>query len=190
VARNRLSLVDVLLTEYERLKEEQIHRISVRDNLIYANLLALAGVLAATIQIKSADILLLLPPVSLVLGWTYVANDEKISAVGRYINSELALRLGRTFDAPVFQWEIAHRSDSRRLSRKISQLTINIVTFVVPGLVAVAYLLGSNGRPALLVVAVAELAAIGLLAVQIVVYADIRPRRATAPGVAPPKDRV
>jgi hypothetical protein len=41
--------VQPLLTEYERLKEEQRVRIGVRDNLIYATLASLAGVVVATV---------------------------------------------------------------------------------------------------------------------------------------------
>src|SRR5688500_3373987 len=97
--RHRLSDSDItvghmLLLEYERIKEEQKSRIAFRDNLLYATLATMAAVIAAVLQDGGRPtLLLLLPPVSLVLGWTYLVNDEKVSAIGQYIRTDLAPRL-------------------------------------------------------------------------------------------------
>ncbi|GHH39997.1 hypothetical protein FHS35_006797 [Streptomyces umbrinus] len=82
------------MIEYTQVKDEQKARIGFRDNLLYATFAAMAAVIAATLQGPvRVGLLLLLPPVCLVLGWTYLVNDEKISAIGRYVSTELAPRL-------------------------------------------------------------------------------------------------
>src|SRR5689334_17523128 len=83
----------LLLAEYDRIKEEQKTRIGFRDNLLYFTLAASTAVLAITVQSGQAQLLLTIPVICLVLGWTYLANDEKISAVGRYIREQLGPRL-------------------------------------------------------------------------------------------------
>jgi hypothetical protein len=43
----------ILITEYERLKEEQKVRIGFRDNLLYVSIAAMASVIAATLRSQS-----------------------------------------------------------------------------------------------------------------------------------------
>jgi hypothetical protein len=171
----------LLLVEYERLKEEQKTRIGFRDNLIYATLGSMAGVIAATLTPKgSTGLLLLLPPVCLVLGWTYLVNDEKVSAIGRYVRFNLAPKLadlaraeGADADA-VFGWEVVHRSDPDRLLRKFTQLLIDLGTFCLPALSAlvVYWVLGPH-RSDLMAVSVVETLTILALAAQMIRYADL-----------------
>jgi hypothetical protein len=167
----------VLLMEYERLKDEQKTRIGFRDSLIYATLASLAGVIAATLNDRGhAALLLLLPPVCVVLGWTYLVNDEKVSAIGRYLRADLAHALGELAPdgATIFGWETAHRRDARRRSRKLLQLGVDVATFCLPGLTAVV-IFWVNGPQTVpfMTVSVAETAAVLTLAVQIVRYADL-----------------
>jgi hypothetical protein len=177
-----VSLGVLLALEYERIKEEQIQRISTRDNLVYATLVSIAGVVVATYQANSTDLLLLLPPVCVVLGWTYLANDDKISAIGRYIRSDLGPRLAALLEAPepIFGWESAHRSDGRRRSRKLFQLAVDLATFCLPGMIALIIRCVASGLTILTVVIVtAETIMVLFLAQQILVYADLtrdRPR--------------
>lgn len=171
----------LLLVEYERLKDEQKTRIGFRDNLIYATLGSMAGVIAATLTPKgSTGLLLLLPPVCLVLGWTYLVNDEKVSAIGRYVRLTVAPRLAALAGAvdaeadAVFGWEVAHRSDPDRLLRKYSQLVIDLGTFCLPALTAlVVYWVAGPHRGDLMVVSIAETVTIVALAAQMVRYADL-----------------
>ena len=166
-------LSEILLQEYERLKEEQIHRIGTRDNLVYANLLSLAAVVAATIQANRPHMLLLLPPVGVIFGWTYLVNDEKVSAIGRYMRTVLGARLGRMVGEHVLGWEDFHRSDQRRRSRKVGQLVVDLITFALPALVAlIGYWSSGDARGVLLAVSIAELLAIAWLVYQIMRYAD------------------
>lgn len=115
----------VLIVEYEQVKEEQQARIGFRDNLLYATLASMAAIVTFSLQGGGrTELLLLLPPASVLLGWTYLVNDEKISAIGRYIRQDLGPRLaGLVPDPPrIFGWETAHRDDHRRISRKRLQL--------------------------------------------------------------------
>lgn len=167
----------VIIVEYERIKEEQKTRIGFRDNLLYATFASLAGIIAVTVSSGSRVFLLMLPPVCVVLGWTYLVNDEKISSIGQYIRSELAPRLATlTADwAPVFGWEAAHRADQHRISRKYSQLAVDMLTFCGAPLVAVViYWSGQPGSGTFVTVSILELAAIAALAAQIVLYSDLK----------------
>ena len=135
-------LLDSLFIEYERLKAEQVQRIGFRDNLLYANLLAIGGIVSFAVGDQSRSYaILVIPWVCIVLGWTYVVNDEKISAIGDYIRIHLAKRMGQhvagNYDEPLFGWEIFHRTDKRRLRRKLQQLVVDQLTFVASGLLAI-----------------------------------------------------
>ncbi|MGX1759287.1 hypothetical protein ACWIG5_20610 [Streptomyces lydicus] len=166
----------LILAEYEQVKQEQRARIGFRDNLLYATFGVMAAVIGSTLPRGGhAEMLLLLPPLSVILGWTYLVNDEKISAVGRYIRHELAPRLEQLTSDPlaVFGWESAHRRDAYRLSRKRIQLAVDLLTFCAVPLAAltVYWLLGPARWP-LLLVSAAETIMVAGLATQIVRYAD------------------
>lgn len=168
----------LLLIEYEHIKEEQKTRIGFRDNLLYATLASMAAVIAATLNTRDqANLLLLLPPVSVLLGWTYLVNDEKVSAAGRYIRTEIAPQLSAmvTDGATVFGWEKTHRTDSRRRVRKVLQLIVDLTTFCVAPLSAltVFWVYGPRTVP-FMMVSLAELVAVTTLAMQIALYADLK----------------
>ncbi|GAA4787652.1 hypothetical protein [Streptomyces ziwulingensis] len=177
----------LILAEYEQVKQEQRARIGFRDNLIYATLGVMAAVIGSTLPRGGhLEMLLLLPPLSVILGWTYLVNDEKISAVGRYVRDELAPRLEQLTSErltperltperlEVFGWESAHRRDAHRRSRKRIQLAVDLLTFCVAPLAALAVhlLLGPRHWP-LLLISAAETAMLAGLAAQTVRYADL-----------------
>ncbi|MFI5671232.1 hypothetical protein [Streptomyces sp. NPDC051704] len=178
--------LNLLVTEYQVIKEEQKVRIGFRDNLLYVTLAAVTAVIVAAAQAKAALLLLALPPVCVILGWTYLVNDEKISAIGRYIRTDLAPRLVAGLDAEaangttgprgtnldLFGWERTHRTDARRTSRKLIQCLVDLSTFcLVPlGGLALFWLDGAQGA-ALLAASAVEALAIVALAWQILVYA-------------------
>ena len=173
-------VLQIYLSEYETLKNEQAQRLGFRDNLIYANLIAMAGILSvAATDIVKILILLVLPLICTVLGWTYLVNDEKISAIGRYVRYKLSDNvhaLIQSDDQGLFGWETAHRSDARRLSRKIIQLIVDEFVFVLPGYIAI-FMFWINAPVVLLSlrwVAMLESAILLFLAMQIYVYADLR----------------
>jgi hypothetical protein len=110
-----------------------------------------------------------------VLGWTYLANDQKISAIGRHIRSVLAPQL-ETFlrsDIPLFTWETQHRADGYRRLRKAGQLAVDLLTFCIPALAAIL-VYWSTGSPTPLTTALTaiELVAIVALGLGIVASAD------------------
>ncbi|OIK05470.1 hypothetical protein [Streptomyces monashensis] len=166
----------LLLTEYQTLKDEQKARIGFRDNLLYVTLTVVAAVIAAAAQAKQSSMLLALPPVCVVLGWTYLVNDQKISAIGAYVREDLGPRLTRlagTPDAPcAFRWETDHRTDARRRSRKAIQCMVDLTAFcVVPLAALVLFWAAGDGGGLLVAVSVLEALAVGGLGVQVVSYA-------------------
>ncbi|WP_019502890.1 hypothetical protein [Pseudanabaena sp. PCC 6802] len=72
----QVQALNVYLQEYDKLKHEQVQRIGFRDNLLYVTLALFGTVLVFALGDKGNPYaLLVLPWVSLVLGWTYVVND-------------------------------------------------------------------------------------------------------------------
>ena len=105
------NLKDVYLAEYSKLKDEQAKRIGFRDNLLYVMMAVYGGIIAFALSKSNCYALLVLPWASLILGWTYLQNDEKVSAIGRYIRLELVRKIQEMGnckdDESIFGWEIA-----------------------------------------------------------------------------------
>ncbi|MEV2198026.1 hypothetical protein AB0I02_44670 [Streptomyces phaeochromogenes] len=167
----------LLLVEYQSVKDEQKARIGFRDNLLYVTLAVVAAVAAASAQAGQASMLLALPPVCVVLGWTYLVNDEKISAIGAYVRGDLAPRLADLAQierSAAFGWEAAHRADTRRTSRKAIQCGVDLLAFcVVPLAGLVVYWAGGQVGWGLLVLSALEALVVVGLAVQVVLYAGV-----------------
>ncbi|WP_225080981.1 hypothetical protein [Streptomyces sp. CoT10] len=164
----------LLLAEYQSIKDEQKARIGFRDNLLYVTLAAVAAVVVAAVPAKRPVMLLALPPVCFILGWTYLVNDEKISAIGRYVRTDLGPRIAAlaATGEPVFGWEEAHRSDGRRASRKVIQCTVDLTAFcLIPVTGMVVYWVRGSSSGLLLAVSAVEAVGLLILAVQIVLYA-------------------
>jgi hypothetical protein len=167
---------EVLLAEYDALKAEQKSRIALRDRLMYTALAALTATLALVLQPAGRPhLLLLLPLVCVVLGWTYLANDQKISAIGGYLRRHLAPALvaidGRVGE--VFVWESVHRRDRLRRLDKFLQLMVDLLIFVVPSLLATALYWAVDVRADLLAVSIVEAVVTLGFAVRVVVAADL-----------------
>ena len=177
---NSDQILEIFLKEYEQLKAEQTQRIGFRDNLLYVTL----GVFGAVVSFALSNpshyyALLVIPWVCLILGWTYVVNDEKISAIGRYIRHKLVDKVkkqtGYTDLETLFGWEIAHRDDKHRRRRKIQQLIVDEITFVVSGAIALAafwYLVPKPPIDALILAGIELLLLIGL-GIETFIYADL-----------------
>jgi hypothetical protein len=165
----------LLLAEYQSVKDEQKARIGFRDNLLYVTLAVVAAVVAAAAQAKQTSMLLALPPVCVVLGWTYLVNDEKISAIGAYVRGELAPRLAELAGIEgAFGWEVAHQGDARRVSRKVIQCGVDLLAFCVVPLAGLVVHWGGGqiAGPGLLTLSVAEALAVVALGVQVVAYSQ------------------
>ncbi|MFF5010181.1 hypothetical protein ACFY3G_46135 [Streptomyces phaeochromogenes] len=167
----------LLLAEYQSVKDEQKSRIGFRDNLLYVTLAVVAAVAAASAQSGQTSMLLALPPVCVVLGWTYLVNDEKISAIGAYVRGDLGPRLADLAQierSAAFGWERAHRADTRRTSRKAIQCGVDLLAFcAVPLAGLVVYWAGGQVGRGLLVLSVLEALVVVGLAVQVVLYAGV-----------------
>ncbi|WP_069626357.1 hypothetical protein [Streptomyces niveus] len=165
----------LLLAEYDRIKEEQRTRIGFRDNLIYFTLAASTAVLAITVQSRQAQLLLAVPAICLVLGWTYLVNDQKITAVGRYIRDRLGPRLTELSGAHgvVFGWEIYHRGDPGRTTRKRLQTAVDLFTYLaLPMVCMTAFWCSSAVQPLLAIFSLAQTFALAVLGWQFVRYAE------------------
>jgi hypothetical protein len=173
-------VLSLYVSEYEKLKQEQVHRMGFRDNLIYANLIAITGIISIVSDNTSRfPALLVLPLICLTLGWTYLVNDEKISAIGRYIRNVLTDRVRQMVnsdDQMLFGWEIAHRDDKRRVSRKVIQLIVDETVFIIPGIIAIIvfWLSATNGSMWLKWIAAVEVLFLLVLGMQIIGYADLK----------------
>jgi len=75
----------------------------------------------------------------------------------------------------VFGWEVAHRDDRRRRSRKFMQLAVDLGTFCVPAFSAiVVFWVNGPLTGAFVAASVVECAVVMILAAQLVGYADLR----------------
>jgi hypothetical protein len=169
------SLIDVLLTEYEQLKKEQNYRLRTRDYLPVAVLASSGAIVAAMFNFSNrVDLLLLIPVITVILGWIYLTNDEKISSIGKYIRTSISSRISSLLSEPgIFGWENFHRSDSRRFLRKVSQFVIDIFSFgVLPTSALVAFWLTDTYSILLLFVSLFELLLVMSLIFHITVYRD------------------
>jgi len=173
-------ILEVFLKEYDKLKSEQTQRIGFRDNLIYVTLGVFGAVVSfAIVNSANYPALLVIPWVCLILGWTYLVNDEKISAIGKYVRLTLVEKVrektGYTDLESLFGWEIAHRSDSRRKRRKIEQLIVDEITFVVSGIVALVAFWVAVPQLAvgMRILSGIELTLLVVLGIEIVIYADL-----------------
>ncbi|MFJ8940833.1 hypothetical protein ACIRL0_34845 [Streptomyces sp. NPDC102365] len=140
---------DILRVEYERLKEEQIRRIGFRDNLIYVSLAVSGAIFAYYFGGHNRAYSLLMVPFAVsVLGWTYLVNDEKISAIGKYFREDLRAELvvRGCAETSTLAWETFHRSDPDRVWRKRAQTAVDLFTFCAPSVAALVVFLTDDHR--------------------------------------------
>jgi len=178
--RNEQTL-QILLEEYRVLKSEQNSRIGFRDNLLYVTLGLFGTIASVAFAVDNGhNAFLVIPWVCLVMGWTYVVNDEKISAIGEYIRYTLEERISKLIGGSadnqyLFGWETAHRSDERRTSRKYLQLFIDEITFVVSGIVAVIlfFITSPTIATVAIIFSALEMLLLIVLGFKIAIYADL-----------------
>ncbi|MEV7295412.1 hypothetical protein ACIQ9K_31830 [Streptomyces microflavus] len=156
----------ILLAEYDCLKEEQKTRIGFRDNLLYFTLAAATAIVAITAQSGQSRLLLSVPAICLILGWTYLVNDEKISAIGYYVRDRLGPRLGElaATQGAVFGWEIYHRNVAGRAVRKRLQTAVDLFTYLVlPMVCTTAFWRSPVVQPLLLLASLGQTLALAVL---------------------------
>ncbi len=168
---------DIHLEEYKVLKAEQLRRIAVRDHVIYLTIAAVGAILGLIEKLENNFLLLAIPWVGLLLGWTYLVNDQKVSAIGEYIRSTLDDKIKQTLatEQDVFGWESAHRGDDKRIARKRTQLFVDFLAFVLPGVIAtVVFITSSSCMNPFRVLAGVEFFLLLILGGQILGYADLK----------------
>lgn len=141
-------MLRAVLEEYGRLKAEQTQRIGTRDNLIYTTLAALLLLAGATSWL-GVDALLLVAPITTVLGWTYLVNDRTITRLGRYVSERLSSALSALLpeNADPFGWERVHRAYESRTRQKAMQCFIDLLLFAGSGVAASVVVLVSDRTP-------------------------------------------
>ena len=165
------------MNEYCKLKEEQLARIGFRDNLIFVSLGAFGGLISFSLTDEThLYAMLVIPWVSTILGWTYLINDEKVSAIGRYFRDTLTEKIADAYPEhkPYLGWEFAHRSDRGRRRRKWAQLIVDELTFGGTSCAAVGsflFLIGPSNYPVIAVVFLDALLSVWMI-IEIAVHAD------------------
>lgn len=132
-----------LVKEYEKLKDEQHKRIEFRDQMIFITLGAIGGVFSFVVdQPDYVTALLVLPFVCVVLGWTYLTNDERISEIGDYCQKNIIPKIESTdLESKIKlipSWEEFHRKAPGRKQRKITQVIIDLSIFCLSALFSIA----------------------------------------------------
>jgi hypothetical protein len=113
--------------------------------------------------------------ICLVLGWTYLVNDEEISAVGCYIRDQLGPRFAELSGAhgTVFGWEIYHREDAIRTTRKRLQAAVDLSTYLaLPMICVTAFWCSPAVRPLFVFVSLAQTLSLAVLGWQFLRYAE------------------
>jgi len=143
---NTSSKIQFLITEYEKLKDEQKKRIEFRDHMIYITLAAIGGVFTFALEKPEYNYtLLVLPFVCIILGWTFLSNDKKVSDIGDYIVKVIIPKLELLKSDPVISlipsWEEYHKDIKGRKTFKIIQLSMDLVLFSISGLLSIIFYL-------------------------------------------------
>ena len=130
------------LAEYEQLKLEQTHRLNVRDNLIYVMLTVFGAIISYSLSdSQHHHSLLILPWAALILGWTYLLNDQKVSEIRKYLNTVFISNIKKTCPekkTDVFGWENFYSESKYRRLKKIFQLFVNLTVFCFSGIAGLA----------------------------------------------------
>lgn len=141
---------EVFLLEYEKLKDEQRARISIRENLFYIALVVIGAVFSALLTISQLDIgYLALTPILFVISNAYYNNDEIIGRMNVYIRESLAPRLATATGWNVdelFQWEGYTRSKGR-VRRRLYQLVANLALYPGASTTSLAFFASRRADP-------------------------------------------
>ncbi|WP_341718025.1 hypothetical protein QQG74_30245 [Micromonospora sp. FIMYZ51] len=142
--------------EYGALKAEQLERIKQRDSFLNLNIIAIGIISTLAVQVQGpGQRWLLLPWVTFILGWAYLINDDKVSAIGAHLRS--AMNRGEA----QLEWEESEKGFLSAARRQVGEVAVFLTSFVFPAVPALGLFLadipqGSLGA-LLLLVAAAEL---------------------------------
>jgi hypothetical protein len=144
------SALSVLLAQYGALKTEQLDRIRYREHLSYLMVTGSGVLLAFALGGSShARSVLVLPFFGLILGWTYLLSDMKVSAVGSFLRNVLEPELSHDVRArrshqPLLAWEFRHREEQFYTAQKHFQLALDVLLYAVFPAIAVGAFVAST----------------------------------------------
>lgn len=136
---------DCYLLEFEKLKDEQIGRLTYRDTLFYFTMTIIGGALAIACSDKDLhafEILLVVPYCIFIAGVAHITCDRRIEDIGIYIRDELRPAIAESSDPEkVFAWERFFRHASFQAGRKMLQFVANEMLYALSGGAALFYFL-------------------------------------------------
>jgi hypothetical protein len=173
----------LIAMEYKQLKDEQTARIIARDGMIAVTLGSIVLAAAKVGPLNVPLVLLALPAGLLIMGWTYLANDRKVTEIGHYVGRDLAQRAQALVPGwDPFAWETRHLKVCGRRRHKRIQAVVDLVMFCGSAAAALALLWSNYHLPSwAATTALVELAATVALGWEILRAADLnlhRPQRA------------
>ncbi|MGC4043725.1 MAG: hypothetical protein QM758_07955 [Armatimonas sp.] len=124
---------ELINSQYQKLKDEQLERIKFRDNLILVQLGTVGTIITFILSKDNVDRpymefgYLLIPWISSVLAFLYYSQDEKIKDIKNFLVSEE--QKGVYGDC---SWE-RHKSSGKRIGMLIA---VDIIIFLLPSLLA------------------------------------------------------
>ena len=142
---HKRDLLPILQAEYQALKQEQTSRIGIRENALYTNFLAVAGIATIAFSQKPVELLVLLaiPLSSCCIYAVYLNQDITITNLRRFFAEDFPKRVIAALDLPddeavkreftsiIASWETIHRSTgSHRHIRKILHTVFVLLTFL------------------------------------------------------------
>jgi hypothetical protein len=141
----------ILMREYTAIKDEQVKRIGMRDQTQFVALGVVGAVFTFAFEgNEHLHALLIVPWAAAILGWSYLANDDSVTRIGKYFRGPYETRLRKV--APLTEerplgWEYHHRADPLRKPRKYVQLLVDLVSFVGPSILAIVIYLVRGPQP-------------------------------------------
>ncbi|WP_134129942.1 hypothetical protein [Kribbella pratensis] len=125
------------------MKSEQLERIKQRDSFLNLNVVAIGLTASLAIQLEGRQhAWLLIPWITTILGWAYLSNDDKVTAIARHLeqNAGISESLGL--------WESSTKGLTPSALRRTAEIVVFLIAFVAPTPVSVAlYLSSSHADP-------------------------------------------
>lgn len=113
--------------ERPALRAEQLERIKQRDGFLNLNVVAVGTVGAISLSSPGRlPAILLIPWATAILGWAYVANDDKVTALGRHLYGILPAH------QQAQSWEAGTKGYLPGAVRRSAEVIVFFLSFVVP----------------------------------------------------------
>lgn len=118
------------------LKSEQLERIKQRDTFLNLNIVAIGAVTAIAVQgQKQAAAWLVVPWLTAILGWAYLSNDDKVTAIARHLKGNAAQG----------SWETSAKGLLPPALRRVTESIVFVLSFLLPTPVAITLYANTSG---------------------------------------------